>query len=143
MKKLKHLLLTMMLAVFMVQPAMANVLNNDDMAFAFAGTPASSDFGEMALLSHQEMVETEGDLFWFVLPLARVAIWTLPRILPAYKAIRNAKTAHTILLKSGVHRVQIGTSRLGRHVGLGANASNQARAKWHIYQSKPWRINPF
>ena len=62
MKNLKHLLLTMILAVFMAQPAMAGVLD-DDMAFAFGNSPAaSSDLGEMALLSDQEIVATEGAL---------------------------------------------------------------------------------
>ena len=66
MKKIYHLLLTMMLAVFMASPAMANVLNNDDMAFAFGNSSVTSSYlGDMALLSGQEMVETEGGLDTF------------------------------------------------------------------------------
>ncbi len=63
MKKIKHMLLVMVLAAFMVQPAVADILNDDDMAFAFGGSSAASNFGDMALLSHQEMMETEGE--WF------------------------------------------------------------------------------
>ncbi len=127
--------------MFMTQPAMADILDKDDMAFAFGNSPATSGLGEMALLSNQEMMETEGDLFWFALPLARAAIWTLPRISSSYRVINNSRSAHTILLRNNVHRVQIGTDRFGRHVGWGANPRNHAR--WHVYQSNPWRINPF
>ena len=60
--KLKYTMLAMMLAVFVAQPVLASTLNNDDMAFAFGDSPAvSSDLGEMALLSDQEMKDTEGD----------------------------------------------------------------------------------
>ncbi len=59
--KLKYTLLTMLLAAFVAQPVLASPLNNDDMAFAFGNSSAvSSDLGEMALLSDQEMKETEG-----------------------------------------------------------------------------------
>ena len=62
--KVKHILLTMMLAVLVAQPAIAGSLNQDDMAFAFGDTSAaSSDFGEIALLSNQEMKDTEGERF--------------------------------------------------------------------------------
>jgi len=60
--KMKYTFLSMLLAVFAAQPVLASPLNNDDMAFAFGDSFAvSSDMGEMALLSEQEMKETEGE----------------------------------------------------------------------------------
>ena len=140
--KLKYTLLTILLAAFVAQPALASPLNNDDMAFAFGDSSSvSSDLGEMALLSDQEMKDTEGNWWFIALPLARAAIWALPRISSSYRVIRNTRSAHTILLRNNVHRVHIGTDRWGRHVGWGANSRN--RARWHIYRNNPWRINPY
>ena len=60
----------------MAQPAMAGVLD-DDMAFAFGNSPtASSDLGEMALLSDQEMVATEGEFGpWGAVGGAGIGAW--------------------------------------------------------------------
>jgi len=66
--KLKYTLLTMLLAAFVAQPALASPLNNDDMAFAFGDSSSvSSDLGEMALLSDQEMMDTEGEWIPFAI----------------------------------------------------------------------------
>ncbi len=82
--KLKYTLLAMMLAAFVAQPALASTLNNDDMAFAFGDSPAvSSDLGEMALLSDQEMRDTEGK-WWFAPALvggtfgSAAYVWSTP-----------------------------------------------------------------
>jgi len=80
--KLKYTLLAMMLAAFVAQPALASTLNNDDMAFAFGDSPAvSSDLGEMALLSDQEMKDTEGEWVWFAARLAYTGykVWRATR----------------------------------------------------------------
>ncbi|MBT9169583.1 MAG: hypothetical protein DDT19_02945 [Syntrophomonadaceae bacterium] len=98
---------------------------------------------QLAMLSDEEMKETEGAWFWLALPLARAAIWVAPRISTAFRVVGNTagKNPHTVLLQNNVHRVQIGVDNFGRHVGFGANASNNAR--YHIYQNQPWRINPY
>lgn len=63
MSKFKFALLAMCLAIFTVQPAIANVLSNDDMEFAFqhSNITTFSDYSEIALLSDQEMISTEGE----------------------------------------------------------------------------------
>lgn len=66
--RIKYGFISMLLAVFAAQPVLASPLNNDDMEFAFgASSAAYSDLGEMALLSDQEMKETEGE--WWFLPV--------------------------------------------------------------------------
>ena len=60
--KIKYGFISMLLAVFVSHPVSASPLNNDDMKFAFGDSSAAySDLGEMALLSDQEMKETEGE----------------------------------------------------------------------------------
>ena len=44
-----------------VQPISAETLSQKDMAFAFSLPAISGDLGEIALLSNQEMMETEGE----------------------------------------------------------------------------------
>ena len=59
MNKLKHFLCIMLLTSFDSQEALANSLNQDDMAFAFGNNSAVfsySDLGDIAPLSHQEMI---------------------------------------------------------------------------------------
>ena len=62
--KIKHLFVVLLLACFAAQTTFAESLNQDDMAFAF-GTAEGIDLGEFALLSEQEMRETEGQAIWF------------------------------------------------------------------------------
>jgi len=79
----------MLLAAFVAQPALATPLNNDDMAFAFGDTSSvSSDLGEMALLSDQEMKETEGDA------LPALIVWNGARwVITRYVSNRVAVSA--------------------------------------------------
>ena len=62
LQKIKHLFIVLFLASFTLQPALAESFNKDDMAFAFGNSAVSNDLGEMALLSNQEMMETQGNL---------------------------------------------------------------------------------
>ena len=62
--KIKHLFVVLLLACFAPQTAFAESLNQDDMAFAF-GTAEDIDLGEFALLSEQEMRETQGEWAFF------------------------------------------------------------------------------
>ena len=61
LQKIKHLFAVLLLAGFAAQPALAESFDQDDMAFAFGNAAVSSDLGYMALLSSQEMMETEGE----------------------------------------------------------------------------------
>ncbi|MDG1694345.1 MAG: hypothetical protein P8I13_05740 [Porticoccaceae bacterium] len=59
--KLKTLLMTMILAGFSAQHAIAENLNNEDMAFAFEElTISTQDSAKIDLLSNQEMQAVEG-----------------------------------------------------------------------------------
>ena len=55
----------LILMVFAAHPALAENLEQDDLAFAFGDTVAAGDLGEMAFLSEREMMETEGEWFGF------------------------------------------------------------------------------
>ena len=62
--KIKLLFMALILAGFTAQYATAESLNQEDMAFAFGDSAVvASDFGQMDLLSSQEMMETEGERF--------------------------------------------------------------------------------
>jgi len=64
--KLKTLLMAMILAGFSAQHAVAENLNNEDMAFAFEDSAISTtDSAQMELLSNEEMITTEGKAVWF------------------------------------------------------------------------------
>jgi hypothetical protein len=60
--------MVLILAGFTAQYATAENFNQEDMAFAFGDSAVvASDFGQMDLLSSQEMMETEGEhwlLYW-------------------------------------------------------------------------------
>ena len=57
--------MVLILAGFTAQYATAESFNQEDMAFAFGDSAiATSDFGQMDLLSSQEMVATEGEYVW-------------------------------------------------------------------------------
>ena len=66
--KIKLLFMALILAGFTAQYATAKSFNQEDMAFAFGDSAVvASDFGQMDLLSSQEMVATEGEvapIFW-------------------------------------------------------------------------------
>jgi hypothetical protein len=65
--KMKSLFMVLILAGFTAQYATAENFNQEDMAFAFGDSAVvASDFGQMDLLSSQEMMETEGQAFWFL-----------------------------------------------------------------------------
>lgn len=66
LQRLKHLVVILLLVGFVFQPALAEGLNQDDMAFAFGDSAMNSDLGEMALLSDQEMLKTEGEWLGYV-----------------------------------------------------------------------------
>ena len=55
----------MVLTSFTAQYAAAETFNQEDMAFGDSAV-VDSDFCQMDLLSSQEMMETEGEWFWFV-----------------------------------------------------------------------------
>jgi len=62
--KIKSVFLVLILAGFTAQYAAAENFNQEDMAFAFGDSAAvASDFGQMDLLSSQEMLATEGE-YW-------------------------------------------------------------------------------
>ncbi len=150
--KLKYTLLTILLAAFVAQPALASTLNNDDMAFAFGDTSSvSSDLGELALLSDQEMKETEGE--WWPLAygaawgLARASIWAAGRYGArwGFRAIRSSNN-HRILLRNNRHVLQTGGRRgvsgygqNASHIGWGRSSRGNFSNR-HLYLNSRWRI---
>ena len=65
--KMKSLFMVLILAGFTAQYVAAESFNQEDMAFVFGDSAiAASDFGQMDLLSSQEMVATEGEAFSLV-----------------------------------------------------------------------------
>jgi len=73
LQKIKHLFAVLLLAGFAAQPALAESFNQEDMAFAFGHSAISNDLGDMALLSNQEMMETEGEVF----PLYAIGVFAM------------------------------------------------------------------
>ena len=65
LEKIKQLFTVLLLAGFAAQPAFTESLNQDDMAFAFGHAGLDNGLGEIALLSEQEMMETEGEWAFF------------------------------------------------------------------------------
>ena len=66
--KLKTLLMAMILAGFASQNAVAENFINEDMAFAFGDSSSSvstTDYAQIDLLSNEEMMATEGEVFPF------------------------------------------------------------------------------
>ena len=57
---IKRKLAALFLVGFMAQPIWAAGGYQDDMAFAFGNAAVSDGLGDVALLSDQEMMETEG-----------------------------------------------------------------------------------
>ena len=72
-QKIKHLFAVLLLAGFAAQPALANSIYEQDLAFAFGGNAVSHDLGDIALLSSQEMMETEGEVF----PLYAIGVFAV------------------------------------------------------------------
>ncbi len=60
---------------FSTHPAMATSLDNQDLAFAFGSENVAA---EIEVLSKQEMVETEGAVFGFIVRFGK-AIWNFFR----------------------------------------------------------------
>ncbi len=89
LQRLKHLIVILLLAGFASQPALAEGLNQDDMAFAFGDSAVNSDWGEMAFLSDREMDETEGEWVPLAIFAARVGY-------SAWKGYRAYKQTRTI-----------------------------------------------
>jgi hypothetical protein len=124
--KIKSLLMVLILAGFTAQYAAAESFNQEDMAFAFGDSAiAASDFGQMDLLSSQEMVETEGEFYPFLVAgyyayrgfqayrYANIGVrsaWI--RVGKSYSSSNSFKT-YAIRWGSNSHwRNQIGSSRL-------------------------------
>ncbi len=75
LQRLKHLFVVLLLAGFVFQPVLAESLNQEDMAFAFGNSVTNFGLGEMAPLSDQEMLKTEGEWLKYV-----VKAWKHTRI---------------------------------------------------------------
>lgn len=121
LQKLKHLFAVLLLAGFAAQPALTGSLDQDDMAFAFDNSAVSSDLGEMALLSNQEMMETEGEWIPFVIGAFHAVRYARYAIGPARAWLRtgnsfsrsNSFRTYAVRWGSNSHwRNQIGSSRL-------------------------------
>ena len=82
--------MVLILAGFTAQYATAETFNQEDMAFAFGDSAVvASEFGQMDLLSSQEMVATEGE--W--IPLA---IWGAKAAWVGYRSFRTYSTANRL-----------------------------------------------
>ena len=63
---IKSLLMILILTIFTAQHAAADNFSPEDMAFAFGDSAAvAADFGQMELLSSQEMMTTKGESFCY------------------------------------------------------------------------------
>ncbi len=71
--KIKSVFMVLILAGFTAQYAAAENFNQEDMAFAFGDSAVTSDFGQMDLLSSQEMMETEGEWWPLLIYGGRIA----------------------------------------------------------------------
>lgn len=75
--QIKHKLAVLFLVGLITQPTWAGNPYQDDMAFAFGNTAVSGDVGDMALLSDQEMMATEGHFGFFgALGGLSIGLWT-------------------------------------------------------------------
>ena len=106
---------------------------------------------QLAALSQQEMMETEG-AYW---PLvygaawlgARAVMWVAPR-LPAigntFRVVGNTNNHRVLLhnnaqiLHTGGTRVTAGLGQNASHIGWSAGANN--RATQHMFLNRPWSI---
>ena len=61
-QKIKLLFAVLLLAGLATQLALAESFSQDDLAFAFGASSLNNGLGEIALLSDQEMADTEGNL---------------------------------------------------------------------------------
>lgn len=121
LQKIKHLFIVLFLASFTLQPALAESFNKDDMAFAFGNSAVSNDLGEIALLSNQEMMETEGKWVPFVIGAFHAVRYARYAIGPARAWLRTGNSfsrssnigTYSIRWGSNSHwRNQIGSSQL-------------------------------
>lgn len=148
LQKIKHLFAVLLLAGFAAQPALAESFSQDDMAFAFGNSAASSDLGDMALLSNQEMMETEGE-FWPLVygaawGVARASIWAAGRYGSrwGYRAVTSSNN-HRILLRNNRHVLQTGgyrgVSGFGQrasHIGWGTSSRGNFSNRHLFYNSR-------
>ena len=116
--KIKSLFMVLILAGFTAQYATAESFNQEDMAFVFGDSAiAASDFGQMDLLSSQEMVATEGEL------------------LPVYAAVFAARFAYTgykvwRATRSGAQIYSRGLHKAHHNFGTRANPSWRYHYQW-------------
>ena len=144
LQKIKHLFAVLLLVGFAAQPALAENFNQDDMAFAFGNVAVSSDLGDMALLSSQEMMETEGE-FWPLVygaawGVARYSIWAAGRW--GYRAVKSSNN-HRILLRNNRHVLQTGGyrgvsgfSQRASHIGWGTSYRGNFSNRHLFYNSR-------
>ena len=132
LQKIKHLFAVLLLVGFAAQPALAESFNQDDMAFAFGNVAVSSDLGDMALLSSQEMMETEGEWIPFVIGAFHVARYARYAIGPARAWIRTGSS----FSRSGSFRtyaVRWGSNKHWRSQ-IASSSLRNANARLHNYR---------
>ena len=61
---IKSLLMILILTIFTAQHAAADNFSPEDMTFVFGDSAVVADFGQVELLSSQEMKVTEGEFFY-------------------------------------------------------------------------------
>ena len=154
-KTMKTILACFTVLVMSMQMSVAQGLSAGDLAFAFGdGTSPvyaqelqHSIYGTQTL-SAEEMETTVGEVWPFVYQGAvftlRAVMWTTSTVArPIFR--REVNRGHTILMfrSSGRHICQVGCHRTrGHHFGWGAGG-NGSKARYHVYQTRPWRINPY
>ena len=122
LEKIKQLFAALLIAGFATQTAFAESLNQDDMAFAFGNSSLNNDLGEIALLSDQEMMETEGEFFPFIYGTVFAARFAYT----GYRVWRATRTGAQIYSK-GWHRAH-------HNFGTRANPSWRNHYQWTTSQ---------
>ena len=139
LQKIKHLFAVLLLVGFAAQPALAESFNQDDMAFAFGNVAVSSDLGDMALLSSQEMMETEGEWIPFVISAFHVARYARYAIGPAKAWLRYGNSYS----RSGGFRTRSfrwgSNSHYGSQIGSSRLQGWNARLHNSRLPSRSWR----
>lgn len=151
LQKFKRYFAVVLLAGFTANSTFAESFNKQDIAFAFADSSLNHSIGDMALLSNQEMMETEGEVWPIVYGaawlLARGAISTAGRYGKkyGYQVVKSTNN-HRILLKNHKHILQTGGNRRvngfsqkASHIGWGTSPKGNFSNK-HIFYNSPWRI---
>ena len=120
--------------MFAIQVAFASPLNSDDLTFAFG---ESSDFGEMTLLSDQEMKDTEGD----ALPALIVwngARWVVTRYVSNRVAVSALRRGCSIYCSRASQARSLARQAYGRNNILrhGPNGHRRTPVHYSHYQAK-------